>query len=108
MVFDVLYPVSSERIVDPADELRQKDLSGLRYETLLDFFTRAGKVVLDAEARDAMVARDHCQQLALLEESQKRIVNPHSYPVGLEYFLFYRRRDLVSRLFGTLVNPEYA
>lgn len=62
---------------------------------------RAGKVVLDAEARDAMVARDRCrEQLALLDESQKRIVNPHSYPVGLEYSLFYRRRDLVSRLLG--------
>jgi len=101
MVFDVLYPVSSERIVDPADELRQKDLSGLRYETLLEPLARAGKVVLDAEARDALVARDRCrEQLALLDESQKRIVNPHSYPVGLEYSLFYRRRDLVSRLLG--------
>ena len=101
MVFDVLYPVSSERIVDPADELRQKDLSGLRYETLLEPLARAGKVVLDAKARDALVARDRCrEQLALLDESQKRIVNPHSYPVGLEHSLFYRRRDLVSRLLG--------
>ena len=83
------------------DELRQKDLSGLRYETLLEPLARAGKVVLDAEARDALVARDRCrEQLALLDESQKRIVNPHSYPVGLEYSLFYRRRDLVSRLLG--------
>lgn len=52
MVFDVLYPVSSERIIDPADELRQKDLSGLRYETLLEpGLPRAGKVVLECQRR---------------------------------------------------------
>lgn len=101
MVFDVLYPVANERIVDPANELRQKDLSGLRFETLLEPIARAGKVVLDEQARDALVARDRCKaQLALLDESQKRIINPHSYPVGLEHSLFYRRRDLVSHLLG--------
>lgn len=101
MVFDINYPVSKERIVDPADELRQKDLSGLRFETLLEPLSREGQVVLPAEARSALVARDRCkQQLALLDESQKRIVNPHTYPVGLERSLFYRRHDLVSRLLG--------
>lgn len=101
MVFDVTHPVSRERIVDPADELRQKDLSGMRFETLLEPLARDGKVVLSAEARSALAARDRCKsQLALLDESQKRIINPHSYPVGLEHSLFYRRRDLVSRLLG--------
>ncbi len=101
MVFDTTYPVTGERIIDPVDELRQKDLSGKCFETLLEPLARGGKVVLSPEARDALVARARCkEQLELLDESQKRIINPHSYPVGLEHSLFYRRRDLVSHLLG--------
>lgn len=101
MVYDITYPVSSEYIIDPADELRQKDLSGKRYITLLEPLARQGEVILPAEYRDACIARDRCrEQLLTLDESQKRIVNPHSYPVGLEHDLFYRRHDLVSRLLG--------
>ena len=101
MVYDVTLPVERERIIDPSDELRQKDLAGKRFITLLEPLARAGKVVLPAEHRSALVARDRCAaQLTLLDESQKRIINPHSYPVGLEYSLFYRRHDLVSRLLG--------
>ncbi|MEF2845330.1 MAG: nicotinate phosphoribosyltransferase, partial [Eggerthellaceae bacterium] len=101
MVFDTTHGVAQERIIDPADELRQKDLAGKDYVTLLEPLARHGKVVLDAEHRNALVARDYCHdQLELLDESQKRIMNPHSYPVGLEYSLFYRRHELASRLLG--------
>lgn len=101
MVFDVNTGVTKERIVDPADELRQKDLSGLEYVTLLEPFARKGKPVLPPEYRSAMKARDYCtEQLATLDESQKRMLNPHSYPVGLEQSLFLRRRDLISHLLG--------
>lgn len=101
MVYDVNYGIARERIVDPADELRQKDLSNKRYITLLEPLARDGEVVLKQEYRDALVARDFCrEQLELLDESQTRIVNPHSYPVGLEYSLFYRRHELASRLLG--------
>lgn len=101
MVFDITYPVERERIIDPADELRQKDLSGKRYTTLLEPLARGGEVVLPAEYRNALAAQARCrEQLQLLDESQKRIVNPHTYPVGLESALFYRRHDLVSHLLG--------
>lgn len=101
MVFDIHSGVSSERIVDPADELRQKDLSGKNYITLLEPLACNGVSVLQDEYKDAMVARKRCQeQLGLLDESQKRILNPHSYPVGLEHDLFQRRHELVSNLLG--------
>lgn len=103
MVFDINYGITRERIIDPADELRQKDLSNKRFITLLEPLARSGKVVLKEEYRDAMIARDFCrEQLDLLDESQTRIINPHSYPVGLEYALFYRRHELASRLLGLL------
>ncbi len=101
MVFDINRGVALEHIVDPADELRQKDLKGKTFITLLEPLARDGKVVLKDEYRKAMVAQAYCkQQLATLDESQKRILNPHSYPVGLEYGLFHRRRKLVSDLLG--------
>lgn len=102
MVFDVNRPINaSETIVDPADSLRRKQLGGKRFETLLKPLARNGEVVLEAECRDAMNAQKRCREgLETLDESQKRMLNPHSYPVGLEYGLFERRRDLVARMRG--------
>lgn len=102
MVFDVNRPVNeTETIVDPADSLRRKQLGGKRFETLLKPLARAGQVVLAPEFRDAMQAQRRCREgLGTLDESQKRMLNPHSYPVGLEYGLFERRRELVARMRG--------
>jgi len=102
MVFDVNFGVnSSERIIDPADSLRQKVLLGKRYETLLHPLARSGTSVLAAEYKDACSAQRRAQQnMALLDESQKRMLNPHSYPVGLECGLFERRHNLVVELRG--------
>ena len=103
MVFDVNAPgdQSREVIVDPADDLRQKNLAGLCSKTLLEPRARDGRTVLDAAGRDAQAARARAQKgLALLDESQKRMLNPHTYPVGLEYGLFERRRELVARMRG--------
>ncbi len=102
MVFDIMHGVSPrELIVDPSDSLRRKALFGKRFETLLAPLARDGKAVLAEENRDAMKARDRAfSQIAMLDESQKRMLNPHSYPVGLECGLFERRNDLVVQLRG--------
>ena len=101
MGFDVNAGARCETIVDPADDLRQKNLSGLRFETLLKPLARKGETVLAPALRDALAARERTQAgLSTLDESQKRMLNPHTYPVGLEYGLFERRRDLVVRLRG--------
>lgn len=100
MVFDVNeVPDAREIIVDPLDDLRQKNLQGLRFETLLKPLAQDGRVVLDAEGRSAMAARRRAQEgLDTLDESQLRILNPHTYPVGLELGLNERRRHLVAEL----------
>lgn len=102
MVFDANHGVSErELIVDPSDSLRRKVLSGKRFETLLTPLARSGKAVLEAGDRDAMSARERAfAQVATLDESQKRMLNPHSYPVGLECGLFERRNNLVVQLRG--------
>lgn len=102
MVYDINYDVSGdEKIVDPVDSLRQKRLEGKRYETLLHPLAKAGKVVLESEFRDALAARTRAKEgLEVFDESQRRLLNPHSYPVGLECGLFGRRHDLVVQLRG--------
>ncbi|MDO4443714.1 MAG: nicotinate phosphoribosyltransferase [Slackia sp.] len=100
MVFDVNESIGErETIVDPADILRCKDLAGLEYETLLAPLARAGISVLPDEERSAMAARARTQEgIAQLDESQKRFLNPHSYPVGLEEGLWHRRADMAAGL----------
>lgn len=102
MVFDVNAGVGSrETIVDPTDELRRKDLAGKRFETLLKPLARNGQTVLEPHLRSAMDARGRVQQqLDTLSESQKRMLNPHTYPVGLEHGLFERRHHLVACMRG--------
>lgn len=102
MVFDVNYPVhESEIIVDPLDSMRQKKLKGKRFETLLKPLARDGKVVLSEEDRDALKARDRAREgLSLLDETQLRMLNPHTYPVGMEIDLHGRRNQLVAQLRG--------
>lgn len=102
MVYDITRPVDSRQvIVDPFDDLRQKKLAGKRFEVLLQPLARKGKTVLDSAQRSAMKARERAQgSLATLDESQKRMLYPHTYPVGLEVGLSERRRALVARLRG--------
>ena len=102
MVYDVNAAVNeSEVIVDPYDSLRRKKLAGKRFETLLKPLSRNGRCVLEAEQRSAMCARERTQaNLQTLDETQKRLLNPHTYPVGLERGLFERRKELVSKMKG--------
>lgn len=101
MVFDTNAGVSREVIVDPLDDLRQKNLAGKRFETLLAPLARAGEVVIGADDRSAMEAKRRAEiGLESLDETQKRLLNPHTYPVGLEYGLCERRRALVGKLRG--------
>lgn len=102
MVFDTNAPVNEgEVIVDPADSLRRKRLGGYASETLLAPLARNGRCVLDAAHRDALAARRRTAEgLATLDETQKRLLNPHTYPVGLEKGLFERRSDLVAAMRG--------
>ena len=102
MVYDVNAPVNEkEVIVDPYDSLRRKKLAGKRHEELLQPLARNGECVLAKEDRSAMAAQARVRAgLETLDETQKRLLNPHTYPVGLERNLFNRRSDLVTRMRG--------
>ncbi len=100
MVFDVNSCINSEEIiVDPFDPLRQKKLSGKTFETLLHPIFEDGKVVSQDGKDAAKIARDRAKEgLSKLDETQLRLLNPHTYPVGLEKGLHDRRQDLIAKL----------
>lgn len=100
MVFDINKGIDVEEIiVDPMDPLRRKKLAGKDYSTLLHPLARSGKSVLNIEETSAMDARDRAiSELSRLDESQLRMLNPHTYPVGLEQGLHQRRQEMVKEL----------
>lgn len=94
LIIDVNDDVPTDAImVDPLDATRRKRVDG-HYETLLKPLVKDGKAEdVDLTARSA---RTRCvEQLALLDDSIKRFMNPHSYPCGIERGLFKRRDDIV-------------
>ena len=99
MVLDAIIGIEKgEMIVDPKDALRRKDLSPYSYRMLLQPLARNGQVVLTANQRDAMAAQRRAKEgLATLDETQKRLWNPHTYPVGLEQGLAKLRDTLVKK-----------
>lgn len=98
MVFDVnMERDADEIIVDPVDSLRRKQLAGMQYKDLLVPLVRGGNLASDA-LESAMEARDRARnQLDTLDETQLRMLNPHTYPVGYERPLFDLRNDLVAQ-----------
>ena len=102
MVFDIYSEINEDEImVDPMDSLRQKKLKGQEYECLLQPFMREGNLVLSEAQRNVKDAQKRVvSQLDCLDETRKRMLNPHSYPVGLERSLFNRRHEMLAQLRG--------
>jgi nicotinate phosphoribosyltransferase len=100
MVYDEQTPPSQDFIYDPFDALRCKDLSAFDSFELLTPLIRKGKpvhvcpTVLEAQSN----ARAN---LACLHSTNKRFLNPHSYPVGLENSLLMQRDELLKRARST-------
>ncbi|HWO12486.1 MAG TPA: hypothetical protein VNN80_23475, partial [Polyangiaceae bacterium] len=57
---------------------------------------RAGKVIGERPALPAIRARA-AAQLAALDPSVRRLLNPHTYPVGLSTDLYESRRRLIEQ-----------
>jgi nicotinate phosphoribosyltransferase len=81
-------------IIDPFDDLRQKDLRGNRYELLLQPLIRGGRRVRDSVSAIEAQANTRAS-LQALDPSNKRLLNPHSYPVGLNRSLHLLREALI-------------
>ncbi|MDR0501661.1 MAG: nicotinate phosphoribosyltransferase [Coriobacteriales bacterium] len=99
MVYDECHLPTEHRIVDPFDDLRQKDLNGMAFEEMLKPLVINGKPVNNlASAKDARL--NTIANLARLDATNKRLMNPHVYPVGLSFELRDCRDDLIRTYKG--------
>jgi nicotinate phosphoribosyltransferase len=102
MVADMIYDSwagvdPALQIVDPRDPLRTKSLEPQDdWEDLLKPWFREGQLVSPGAPLDQ--CRDRVQeQLTLLHPTIRRRLNPHSYPVGLDFGLSQRRQAMMRQ-----------
>ena len=95
MVYDEQMPPKDGLIIDSKDELRRKDLTAFDHVELLEPCIRKGSIV-KAPPTVFEAQRNTLASLEHLHPTNKRLLNPHSYPVGLEQSLF-RERDRIVR-----------
>jgi nicotinate phosphoribosyltransferase len=97
VVFDEWQGVAPTVLVDPVDPLRRRRLAAdLEHEDLLQPVLRGGARV--AGPVPLGQTRERVQrQLAGLDPTIRRLVNPHEYPVGLSHELFELRRSLIEK-----------
>lgn len=96
MIYDVESPPADEpQMIDPADSTRRKRFSeGERFEELLVPVVLGGKRVYDPPELSDIRARAR-EQVASLDPSVRRFLNPHGYPVGLERGVHALRMRLI-------------
>jgi nicotinate phosphoribosyltransferase len=92
---DLPEPPEGDVIVDPADALHMRAIEpAWRPEELVLPALRQGTRVSPSPALEDVRARAQAQ-IAGLHPAIRRLLNPHTYPVGLEMGLHERRRALV-------------
>lgn len=96
-IFDQPEPASQDAwtIIDPIDPMRRKTVAaGTPYQDLLIPIFRGGRRVYDPPP--LIESQNHAKrQLSAFHEGIRRLLNPHTYPVGLERSLSELRTDLV-------------
>ncbi|WP_400193243.1 nicotinate phosphoribosyltransferase [Hymenobacter sp. B81] len=98
-VADMLYNAAeplpeSLIIVDPLDPTRRRPVKTTQYRELLEPVFRQGRRVLDLPTLAESRAKAR-QEVASLDPSIRRFLNPHTYPVGLEKSLHDFRTQLI-------------
>ena len=82
-------------IIDPMDDTRHRSFPpGTAHEDLLVPIFRAGREVYQVPSIEQVRSRAR-EQLAGLDPTIKRFLNPHAYPVGYESGLHSLKRSLV-------------
>jgi len=101
MVYDIDSPPTGEAVMlDPADPTRRKVFGEQHHaEELMVPLFRAGQRVYDLPPLEAVRERA-AEQVAGLDPTLTRFLNPHSYPVGLEQGVFETRTRLILEARG--------
>lgn len=100
MLYDINKPLGEKhKIIDPMDLTRRKIIKaeGLQYEDLLKPIFREGNQRYQSPDIH-QIRKNTIHNMAQLPIGVKRLVNPHSYPVGLEEKLYKLKTDLILKL----------
>ena len=98
MIYDINSSVIKEKMIDPNDSTKFKKFKEESdYEELLKKIFKKGNLVYKSPKIDQIKKRLHID-LERLDNSHKRLDNPHVYPVGLEESLFMERKKMILSL----------
>ncbi|UOQ53618.1 nicotinate phosphoribosyltransferase [Hymenobacter cellulosivorans] len=95
MLYNTAEPLPADlTIVDPVDPTRRRPIRSTQFRELLEPVFRQGQLV--AELPTLQQSREKAQrEVASLDPSIRRFLNPHVYPVGLEESLNTFRTNLI-------------
>jgi nicotinate phosphoribosyltransferase len=106
MIYDARAGVRTRTIVDPLDPTRRKEIEDdCPGEDLLVPAFREGRLVYDPPALTTVRERVR-QQIEALDPTRRRLVNPHSYPAGLELSLHEHKTALILEERGARAGTE--
>ena len=98
MIYDINSSVIKEKMIDPNDSTKFKKFKEESdYEELLKKIFKKGNLVYKSPKIDQIKKKLHID-LERLDNSHKRLDNPHVYPVGLEESLFMERKKMILSL----------
>lgn len=99
MIYDEVFGVSENKIVDPKDSTRRKSFDNAQSIDLLTPIFENGKLVYKTPSLET-IRNKVKEQLNSLHSSIKRFHNPHEYPVGLEEELHNFKIKLINKARG--------
>ena len=98
MIYDISSSVIKEKMIDPNDSTKFKKFKEESdYEELLKKIFKKGNLVYKSPKIDQIKKKLQID-LERLDNSHKRLDNPHVYPVGLEDSLFIERKKMILSL----------
>lgn len=99
MIYDINYKTNSSIMIDPNDSTKSKRFlnNNIKHEDLLKSIFKKGKLIYKSDSIHKIRAK-LISDLGYLDNTHKRLENPHNYPVGLEKLLFEEKNKMILEL----------
>ena len=98
MIYDSIAETVGNKMIDPNDSTRYKNFNKkYSHEKLLIKIFETGKLIYKCPPLK-MIKQRLEDDLKMLDNSHKRLENPHSYPVGIEENLYKEKKKMILNL----------
>ena len=99
MIYDINYKANSRIMIDPNDSTKSKKFlnSNIKHEDLLKSIFKKGKLVYKSDSIHKIRGK-LIKDLDYLDNTHKRLENPHNYPVGLDKSLYEEKNKMILEL----------